>query len=132
MNLIDRQAALAHLNGDDELLREILGLFLEFTPERREALRTGIDKQDFASIRRTAHSLKGSVGYLHAVSVTDAIQQVDRLAISAAAEPLTESLAILEQLLDALSEEAAILLKVDSMETFLSPCHENNHTAKPH
>jgi len=115
MNLIDHQAALARLNGDDELLREILGLFLEYTPERRAALRTAIATQDFASVRRTTHALKGSVGYLQAATVTDALQQVDQLAISADAERLTASLANLEQLLDALTAEAISLLNGENI-----------------
>ncbi len=106
---------MARLNGDDELLREILGLFLEYTPERRAAIRTALAKQDLASVRRTAHALKGSVGYLQAATVEGAIQQVEQLAMSAANERLTEAMANLERLLDALTAEAESMLRIASI-----------------
>jgi HPt (histidine-containing phosphotransfer) domain-containing protein len=106
MNLMDRQAVLARVFGDESLLREILGLFLEHTPLRCAAIRTAFEKQDFAEIYRTAHALKGSVGYLEAKLVLSAVQRLEQLANTADTQELPAAWTMCERLLAALLEEA--------------------------
>ncbi|MBX3414331.1 MAG: response regulator [Pirellulales bacterium] len=61
--VFDPQTALACVNGDAELLREIVGLFLDDAPRLIGELREAIDGADASSVRRVAHTIKNSVGY---------------------------------------------------------------------
>ena len=53
--------------GDnDEFLREIVGIFLEDTPQRIAELETSLAAQDLNRFTRAAHSIKGSSANLGA------------------------------------------------------------------
>jgi two-component system, sensor histidine kinase and response regulator len=57
------RVALLELFGEDEdLLRELVGLFLEDSPPLLNDLRAGVAGHDAAMVERAAHTLKGSVG----------------------------------------------------------------------
>jgi len=65
------QGVLAGLRelGDQELLAELAGLFLEDVPPQLEALRKAIEGGDASSAQRVAHTLKGSCGNMGAVKM---------------------------------------------------------------
>lgn len=52
--------------GEPDLLRELLALFLRDTPERLDALRRALARDDFDTTGRAAHSVKGSAANLGA------------------------------------------------------------------
>ena len=112
-NLIDRAAVLAGMDGDEALLQEIVSMFLEYAPQRRDEIRTAIKNDDFAGLRRTTHALKGAIGYLDAGPVSNAIDQLDQLAVATDAQRLPESLAEFERHLEALTAAAAELAATD-------------------
>ena len=60
----DRAGILENLGGDETLLEAVLDIFLESAPEHLAALRTAIGTADAPTIEKTAHSLKGELGYL--------------------------------------------------------------------
>ncbi len=60
----DHATALHRLEGDASLLQELIGIFFEEYPKLSDRLRQGLARSDFALLRETAHSLKGSLGYV--------------------------------------------------------------------
>ena len=58
----DREWILANVDGDMELLKEVVGLFLGEYPKSMEEIRDAIDGGDPHRLNRAAHALKGSVG----------------------------------------------------------------------
>ena len=72
-SIIDPQAIenLRALNpGDnDEFLREIIGIFLEDTPQRLDELEQSRGTGDVTRFARAAHSIKGSSSNLGAVAL---------------------------------------------------------------
>lgn len=70
-NLIDPEAIenLRALNPDDAegFLRDIIGIFLEDTPQRLEELKVSLAQGDQVRFTRAAHSIKGSSSNLGAV-----------------------------------------------------------------
>jgi signal transduction histidine kinase/CheY-like chemotaxis protein len=50
--------------GDREFEKQLLAQFVEQLPEELNLLNSAIDKQEFESIRQTAHSLKSTIGYV--------------------------------------------------------------------
>lgn len=68
IQLLDREAALERLDGDEELLQEIIDIFLEDAPRLFLALKQARLDQDHKTTERQAHSLKGAsanVGAIH-------------------------------------------------------------------
>ena len=59
MGEIDYSAALARVGGDADLLKELVGMFLEEYPRLLTQIREGLDRQDAAAASSAAHQLKG-------------------------------------------------------------------------
>lgn len=80
-NPINMEEALSRMEGDRELLCEIAGLFLAQIPHLLSDLTQSLDRQDAGTLRRTAHSLKGSAGNLGASVVYATAARVEQLAV---------------------------------------------------
>src|SRR6266700_4240456 len=79
--VIDPQAIeiLRALNpGDnDEFLREIIGIFLEDTPQRLAELDEGLSAGDASKFVRAAHSIKGSSSNVGAAALRAAAEKLE-------------------------------------------------------
>jgi signal transduction histidine kinase/DNA-binding response OmpR family regulator/HPt (histidine-containing phosphotransfer) domain-containing protein len=103
------KAVLLHrLGGDEELLHEMVQLFLDTLPRQLHDLRAALASKDAAKIAATAHSLMGAVGNF---GTTPAWELAQRLELAgqkgnlAEAEPLVAELEnALQQVQDALAE----------------------------
>ncbi len=77
--VLDRNAALARVEGDRELLREMAKLFLEDCPSRLAELRAALERQDGRALERSAHALKGSVSNFCARPAAEAALRLEAL-----------------------------------------------------
>jgi HPt (histidine-containing phosphotransfer) domain-containing protein len=77
MTVIDRAEALERVEGDVDLLRELVGLFLEDVPARIAEIRDAIERRDAGGLRSGAHSLKGAAANLSARAVSEAAQRLE-------------------------------------------------------
>ena len=59
--VLELAEALDHVEGDEQLLADLAGVFLKDYPAQMKEIRRAIDQQDLAGIERAAHSLKGAV-----------------------------------------------------------------------
>jgi PAS domain S-box-containing protein len=60
--VMDIKAALELVGGDEDILREVVGVFLEQDyPEQLQRLKDGIDQHDAQAVKAAAHSIKGAV-----------------------------------------------------------------------
>ncbi|MGE0823936.1 MAG: response regulator [Candidatus Binatia bacterium] len=59
--IFDQETALAHVEGDHELLKEVVGLFLVESPELLAVIRDSIARGDGEMLQQAAHSVKGAV-----------------------------------------------------------------------
>jgi len=75
---------LHQLSGDDrDFEREILNQFLEQVPSELSQLEKSIEEMDFETIRRTAHSLKSTVGYVGlAAHLHPYLEEIERDAVA--------------------------------------------------
>jgi CheY-like chemotaxis protein len=60
----DAAQTLERLGDDEELLKEVVDIFLEEGPKQLTSLRQAIAEGNALDIEKTAHSLKGELGYL--------------------------------------------------------------------
>jgi len=73
----DRQETLEMLGGDENLLREVIEIFQEEAPKQLATLRRAIERDDAATVEKTAHSLKGELGYLGVSSIAQAARELE-------------------------------------------------------
>jgi len=74
---VDLAVALHWLGGDRRLLRELVGIFVEDSPKRLDALRAAMTAADVQQLEQIAHSLKGSASILGAGRLRDAAQALE-------------------------------------------------------
>jgi HPt (histidine-containing phosphotransfer) domain-containing protein len=65
---VDFSAALRWVDGDRELLTELIAIFLEDCPKRLQELDHAVKEDNASGVRQAAHSLKGMVAGFHASS----------------------------------------------------------------
>ena len=72
-----RDELLDRVGGDEELMREVVGLFLEDAPRLLAELRRALSDGDAPAVYRTAHTLKGSAGNFGAQPLIDIAQRLE-------------------------------------------------------
>jgi CheY-like chemotaxis protein len=77
--VLDRAELLGHVGGDEELLREMVALFLDDSPRMFEAVRAAIELADAPQLRLAAHALKGALATLGAHRAHDAAEELEQL-----------------------------------------------------
>jgi two-component system, sensor histidine kinase and response regulator len=76
---LDWAAALKAVGGDEDILRELAGVFLEASPRWLEELHAAVSRRDAAGVRRLAHTVKGSLGQLGATAARQAAQRLEAM-----------------------------------------------------
>jgi CheY-like chemotaxis protein len=76
---IDRPSLLARMGGDEELMRDVVQLFLTDCPERLAAIRAAIDRGDAVRLRGEAHTLKGAAASLSAAELAEAARALEQI-----------------------------------------------------
>jgi len=95
--IINRDAVLARVDGDIELLREVIGLFLESYPKIVEELHLAIAAGDASLVESLAHNLKGSIGNFSAEKAYSAAQHLEKIAESGELDQAEKAYAVLER-----------------------------------
>ncbi len=102
--------ALSNIGGDEALLAELAGIFLEEYPQIIENVRIAVGNKDVESLVYYAHALKGSVGNFVAVDTQNAARRLEQMGregdIADAPQVLIELEAALSRLTPALSDLA--------------------------
>jgi CheY-like chemotaxis protein len=105
----DRAAALEQLDGDEELLQELAGVFLTDCAGQVEAMRQAIAAQDAGSLCRAAHVFKGAAAAFAARGTVEAARQLEEMGRAANLTGAKEALAVLEEQVQRLRPALAIL-----------------------
>ncbi|MBZ5659425.1 MAG: response regulator [Acidobacteriia bacterium] len=94
--VFDMDAALEHLGGDADLLREIVGMFRTQCDKCMAKLREAVAKGDAVGIEFAAHALKGAAANLFAQGTVEAALRLEELGRSGSTDGAREMLAVLE------------------------------------
>jgi CheY-like chemotaxis protein len=103
----DRAATLARIEGDAELLAEMVRLFLEDGPKLVASICEAVSRRDAKALEQAAHTLKGSVSNFSAPSAFEAAQRLEMMGrqsdLNHAAEACSALKTEMERLKSALS-----------------------------
>ena len=75
----DQNAALDICDGDDELFREIVEIYIEDSPSILKNLKQAVMDSNSSNIEKFAHALKGASGNICADPVRDLAQIIERM-----------------------------------------------------
>jgi len=75
----NRADVLRRLDGDEDLLAEIIRLFLDDSPELIGVMRVAAEARDRKALRTAAHRLKGAAANLAATSLAEAARALEVL-----------------------------------------------------
>jgi two-component system, sensor histidine kinase and response regulator len=78
--ILDRKEILDRLGGDQELLRELVEVFLADCPRLWQNVRDALTRADALQLSRAAHAIKGSVGNFSAHAARAAAEKLEHLA----------------------------------------------------
>lgn len=101
--VFDQEDALARVDGDRELLAEILQLFLDEAPALLAQIRQAVAGQDAALLERAAHTLKGAAASISAPTVVSTALRLEAMGRERNFGGSKETTAALEQSLEALT-----------------------------
>lgn len=87
---IDWRKALRNTAGDEQLLEELLWTFLEEVPRLQQRMEQALQAEDRVEVRKLAHSIKGSLGFLETRNAQAFYQNLEDCAEQASAGDLRE------------------------------------------
>ena len=99
--VLDWESALEHTGGDEDLLKEILAVFLEEYPKQVQELSVAHAHDDRATMRRVAHALKSGCAHVGAKTASNCAQTLESASQDAVLNELGE---MLQQLIKALAD----------------------------
>jgi two-component system sensor histidine kinase/response regulator len=76
---MDLPSILERLGGDEKLLDEVIGIFIDEAPRHLKNLGEALASGDFEAVERSAHSLKGELGYLGIEEILRKARDLERL-----------------------------------------------------
>ena len=76
---LDFSQILGRLGGDEQLLHEVIEIFIDLAPKHVDTLRRALGEGDEEVVERTAHSMKGELGYLGIAEVSEQAREIEEL-----------------------------------------------------
>lgn len=111
-SIVNRQELLAHMEGDDQLFRRMVSLFMADAPKKLEGIRAAVESGNAESLVKLSHALKGSAGNFFAepaVSAAHRLESMGRRAdLALAAEAYQDLRGAIEQLKGELTQLTAV------------------------
>ncbi len=101
--VFDRQLLLERMGGDDELLDDVLSIFIEEIPGMMSEIRTAVSGEDAPALERSAHFMKGALLNISADSPAELVSRLEQLGSAGTLDGVTELLARLESEIDQLT-----------------------------
>jgi two-component system, sensor histidine kinase and response regulator len=92
--------AIQRVGGDEGLLREMAGLFLEERAQMMCTVRTAILQCDATALRRSAHTLKGAIAHFDCRIALDAAVVLEKMGVAGELAQATAALDVLESAVD--------------------------------
>lgn len=77
--VLDVEGMVSRVDGNRELLREVVAMFLDAFPAQQAALGAAIGRGDVAEVTRWAHTIKGSVAFFASAPIVDLARDLESM-----------------------------------------------------
>jgi HPt (histidine-containing phosphotransfer) domain-containing protein len=101
----NRRNALERVDWDEQLLSEVVQIFLEESPKQMDDLHRSLAEGDMELLERTAHSLKSELSYLGMPDGSQKARDLEQMAHMREVEQATSLVAALDAEICAVSQE---------------------------
>ena len=101
----DRAKTLERLDGDENLLQEVIHIFLEETPKLLTQLHKATADSNAAIVERAAHNLKGQLSYLGLASSSDKARDLEQMGRKSDLTNASELMGALEREVSSLMQD---------------------------
>jgi two-component system, sensor histidine kinase and response regulator len=108
---MDAKDALQRLGQDEELLTEIIQIYLEDSPAMLQAIHDAVTQADARSLQRAAHSLKGLSATLSAQPVATAAYRLEQMGATGNLSEAAAAVAQIEERVEELNAAVREFLK---------------------
>jgi HPt (histidine-containing phosphotransfer) domain-containing protein len=108
--IFDREAAMAALDDDIELLGELAELFLADAPDLIEQIRSSVSERNSEQLQRSAHTLKGAASNFRAQATVKAALELEQMGRNESLEGAEQALERLLHEFDRLRPELEKLI----------------------
>ncbi len=98
----NKAETIENLGGDEELLRELVEIFVDQSPKLLNKLRDAISSFDAEGVMRAAHSIKGELSCLGAAAAAETAQELETMGSKKEMAGASEMFTSLERELKAL------------------------------
>ncbi len=102
--VFDRAELVRRLGCDDEVVTEVVELFMESLPQMYEDIRKKVEECDFNAAKAAAHSLKGAAANVAAKAVSSVSARIEKLAVEENIAQMSKELALLNNEINRLRE----------------------------
>ena len=102
--LWDITGTLERLGGDESLLYEVVKIFVDQAPHHLQVLRLALAQGDAEAVERTAHSLKGELGYLGVSGASQKARELEEMGGKQSLEKAAGAFMAFDQEMSALLE----------------------------
>ncbi len=109
--LVDWDSALEGVDGDRDLLKTVLEVFLEESVRLIQELRTAVSESDFGRVRHAGHSLKGALLGVGAVPTAELAQVLEMMDAQGLMDSQNERLSELERQLAQVQNECRVFVQ---------------------
>jgi two-component system, sensor histidine kinase and response regulator len=113
-DVLNISQSLERLGGDKDLFRDLVTFFFEDYPVLQEEMHSALTRQDWFTLQRTSHSLKGLAANFSASRAQRILQEIENTALSKNAETLNELLLSADRELAQLAAALAEYLSEES------------------
>ena len=100
--ILDESALLVRFEGEGDLLRDVVNLFLEDCPKLMDGIRGAVERSDAHGLERAAHKLKGTVANFSARASYDAALRLEAMGREGHLETARDALGALDMALEEL------------------------------
>jgi PAS domain S-box-containing protein len=107
--ILNRATVLARFEGEPELLKDVVRLFLDDCPKMLNAIRGAAERGEAREMERAAHKMKGSVANFAASAAYDAASRLEVMGRSGQLDQATEAVGLLESALEELEPLLLVL-----------------------
>ena len=108
---MDWDSALEGVDGDRDLLKSVIDVFLEESVRLVQELRTAVSESDFGRIRHAGHSLKGALLGAGAVPTAELAQVLEMMGAQGLMDSPNERLRELERQLAQVQNECRVFVQ---------------------
>jgi HPt (histidine-containing phosphotransfer) domain-containing protein len=95
--VVEEKALLETLENDAQLLKEVIGIFLEDSPGKLAELRTAVTARNSNQIAIGSHSLRGSISVFGCKAAVEAARNLESIGRQGKVECADEAFSVLER-----------------------------------